>query len=286
MSELNFGDCIGCGLCILGFPAYEETAFRALLFGDEVERLQHFDPLTGELIRDDLEHVAVWPATHYNVKEGTMERAVEDIGRELNHRCAELEAEGKLLESHRLRQRTQYDMEMLKEVGFCSGIENYSRILDGRMPGSRPYCLLDYFPKDFVCFIDESHQTVPQIGGMYEGDRSRKQTLVDFGFRLPSALDNRPLRFDEFLARVPQLVFVSATPGPFELRQSTRIAEQLIRPTYLVDPEVELRPTKNQIDDLLGEIRKREQAGERVLITTLTKKMAEDLTDYLLESGF
>ena len=198
------------------FPAYEETAFRALLFGDEVERLQHFDPLTGELIRDDLEHVAIWPATHYNVKEGTMERAVAEIGHELNERTAQLEAEGKLLEAHRLRQRTQYDMEMLKEVGFCSGIENYSRILDGRMPGSRPYCLIDYFPKDFVCFIDESHQTVPQIGGMYEGDRSRKSTLVDYGFRLPSALDNRPQTFDEFLTITPQLVFVSATPGAYE----------------------------------------------------------------------
>src|SRR6266404_7614575 len=174
------------------FPAYAETAFRAPMFGDEVERLQHFDPLTGELIADDLEHVAIWPATHYNVREGTIDGAVAEIGRELNERCTELEAEGKLLESHRLRQRTQYDMEMLREVGFCSGIENYSRILDGRNPGSRPYCLIDYFPKDFICFIDESHQTVPQIGGMHEGDRSRKQTLVDYGFRLPSALDNRP----------------------------------------------------------------------------------------------
>ena len=173
------------------FPAYAETAYRATLFGDEVERLQHFDPLTGELIEDDLEHVAIWPATHYNVKEGTIERAVEEIGRELNERCAELEAEGKLLESHRLRQRTQYDMEMLREMGFCNGIENYSRILDGRAPGARPYCLIDYFPDDFVCFIDESHQTVPQIGGMYEGDRSRKQTLVDYGFRLPER-DGQP----------------------------------------------------------------------------------------------
>ena len=202
------------------FPAYAETAFRALMFGDEVERLQHFDPLTGELIVDDLEHVAIWPATHYNVKEGTMERAVAEIGRELNARTQELEAEGKLLESHRLRQRTQYDMEMLREVGFCSGIENYSRILDGRPPGARPYCLIDYFPKDFVCFIDESHQTVPQIGGMYEGDRSRKSTLVDFGFRLPSAMDNRPQTFEEFLSITPQLVFVSATPGNYEREHS------------------------------------------------------------------
>src|SRR5277367_4159895 len=220
------------------FPAYAETAFRATMFGDEVERLQHFDPLTGELLADDLEHAAIWPATHYNVKEGTIDDGVAEIGRELNERCELLESEGKQLESHRLRQRTQYDMEMLREVGFCSGIENYSRILDGRPPGSAPFTLLDYFPSDFVVFVDESHQTVPQIGGMYEGDRSRKQTLVDFGFRLPSALDNRPLRFDEFLAKVPQLVMVSATPGNWELRHSTRIAEQLIRPTGIVDPEI------------------------------------------------
>jgi excinuclease ABC subunit B len=190
-----------------------------------------------------------------------------------------------MLEAHRIRQRTEYDMEMMRELGFCNGIENYSRILEGRPPGSHPFTLIDYFPDDFVIFIDESHQTVPQIGGMYEGDRSRKQTLVDYGFRLPSALDNRPLRFDEFLAKVPQMVFVSATPGPFELRHSTLVSEQLIRPTGIVDPEVELRATKNQIDDLLGEIRRREEAGERVLVTTLTKKMSEDLTDYLLESG-
>src|SRR6201994_756020 len=268
------------------FPAYEETAFRALLFGDEVERLQHFDPLTGELIRDDLEHVAIWPATHYNVKEGTMERAVAEIGAELNQRTAELEAEGKLLESHRLRQRTQYDMEMLKEVGFCSGIENYSRILDGRAPNSRPYCLLDYFPKDFVVFIDESHQTVPQIGGMHEGDRSRKSTLVDYGFRLPSALDNRPQTFDEFLSITPQMVFVSATPGAYEREHGARIVEQIVRPTGIVDPEIDVRETKNQIDDLMGEVRTRVDRNERVLVTTLTKKMSEDLTDYLLEMGF
>src|ERR687889_221629 len=268
------------------FPAYAETAFRALLFGDEVERLQHFDPLTGELIVDDLEHVAIWPATHYNVKEGTMERAVEEIGRELNHRCAELEAEGKLLESHRLRQRTQYDMEMLREMGFCNGIENYSRILDGRMPGARPYCLIDYFPEDFICFLDESHQTVPQIGGMYEGDRSRKQTLVDYGFRLPSALDNRPQKFDEFLSITPTLVFVSATPGKYEKANSGRVVEQIVRPTGIVDPAVEVRETRNQIDDLMNEIRVRVDRSERTLVTTLTKKMSEDLTDYLLEMGF
>jgi excinuclease ABC subunit B len=268
------------------FPAYAESAYRATFFGDEVERLQHFDPLTGELIEDDLEHVAIWPASHYNVKEGTIERAVEEIGRELNERCAELEAQGKLLESHRLRQRTQYDMEMLREMGFCNGIENYSRILDGRPPGSRPYCLLDYFPDDFLCFIDESHQTVPQIGGMYEGDRSRKQTLVDYGFRLPSAMDNRPQTFDEWLSITPQVLCVSATPGDFERAHSTRIVEQIVRPTGIVDPAVEVRETRNQIDDLMNEVRKVVERDERVLVTTLTKKMSEDLTDYLLEMGF
>jgi excinuclease ABC subunit B len=268
------------------FPAYAETAFRATMFGDEVERLQHFDPLTGELIVDDLEHVAIWPATHYNVKEGTMERAVAEIGAELNARCGQLESEGKLLESHRLRQRTQYDMEMLREVGFCSGIENYSRILDGRKPGDRPYCLIDYFPDDFLCFIDESHQTVPQIGGMHEGDRSRKQTLVDHGFRLPSAMDNRPQTFDEFMSITPQLCFVSATPGDFERQRSGRIVEQIVRPTGIVDPEIEVRETRNQIDDLMNEVRVRVERDERALVTTLTKKMSEDLTDYLLEAGF
>jgi excinuclease ABC subunit B len=268
------------------FPAYAETAFRATFFGDEVERLVHFDPLTGELIVDDLEHVAVWPATHYNVKEGTMDRAVAEIGRELNEQCTKLESEGKLLESHRLRQRTQYDMEMLREIGFCSGIENYSRILDGRNPGDRPYCLIDYFPEDFVCFLDESHQTVPQIGGMYHGDRSRKQTLVDYGFRLPSALDNRPQTFDEFLDITNQMIFVSATPGEFERGHSKRIVEQIVRPTGIVDPEVDVRQTKNQVDDLMNEIRVRVERNERALVTTLTKKMSEDLTDYLLEMGF
>jgi excinuclease ABC subunit B len=268
------------------FPAYAETAFRVVLFGDEVESMQEFDPLTGEVLNDDLEHVGIWPATHYNVREGMLEDAVAEIGRELNERCAELEAQGKLLESHRLRQRTQYDMEMLRELGFCSGIENYSRILDGRKPGERPYCLLDYFPDDFICFIDESHQTVPQIGGMYEGDQSRKRTLVDYGFRLPSALDNRPQNFQEFLSITPQLVFVSATPGEYERTRSQRIVEQIVRPTGIVDPEVEVRETRNQIDDLMNEIRGRVDRDERTLVTTLTKKMAEDLTDYLLEMGF
>src|ERR1700757_1173822 len=218
------------------WPAYAESAYRIVLFGDEVEHLQHFDPVTGELIEDDMEHVAIWPASHYNVREGMIEDAVAEIGRELNARCAELEQQGKLLESHRLRQRTQYDMEMLRELGFCSGIENYSRILDGRKPGERPYCLLDYFPEDFVCFIDESHQTIPQIGGMYEGDRSRKQTLVDYGFRLPSAIDNRPQTFQEFLSVTPQMVFVSAPPGEDERKTSTRVVEQIVRPTGIVDP--------------------------------------------------
>ncbi len=268
------------------FPAYAETAFRVVLFGDEVEQIQEFDPLTGELLKADLEHVGIWPATHYNVREGMIDDAVAEIGRELNERCTKLESEGKLLESHRLRQRTQYDMEMLRELGFCSGIENYSRILDGRQPGDRPYCLLDYFPEDFVCFIDESHQTVPQLGGMSEGDRSRKQTLVDYGFRLPSALDNRPQTFQEFLSITPQMVFVSATPGEYERTHSKRIVEQIVRPTGIVDPEVEVRETRNQIDDLMNEIRGRSDRDERTLVTTLTKKMAEDLTDYLLEMGF
>jgi excinuclease ABC subunit B len=268
------------------WPAYAETAYRIVLFGDEVEHLQHFDPVTGELIEDDLEHVAIWPASHYNVREGMIDDAVAAIGSELNARCAELEQEGKLLESHRLRQRTQYDMEMLRELGFCSGIENYSRILDGRNPGDRPYCLLDYFPDDFVCFIDESHQTVPQIGGMYQGDRSRKQTLVDYGFRLPSAMDNRPQTFQEFLSITPQMVFVSATPGEYERTHADRIVEQIVRPTGIIDPEVEVRATRNQIDDLMNEIRVRLDRNERTLVTTLTKKMSEDLTDYLLEMGF
>src|SRR5213596_1070252 len=265
-------------------PANQETAYRISFFGDEVEQITHFDPLTGEIFAK-LDNIAIWPATEYVTSRPTIERAVSDIRHELEQRVKELELEGKMLEAHRLRQRTEYDLEMMQELGFCNGIENYSRVLEGRAPGTHPFTLLDYFPQDFVIFVDESHQTVPQIGGMYEGDRSRKQTLVDYGFRLPSALDNRPLRFDEFLGKVPQMVFVSATPGPFELRHSTRIAEQLIRPTGIVDPEVELRATKNQIDDLLNEVRRREEAGERVLVTTLTKKMAEDLTDYLLESG-
>jgi excinuclease ABC subunit B len=267
------------------FPAYAETAYRAVFFGDEIEAVQHFDPLTGEVFAE-LEHAGIWPATHYATDRPTIERAVGEIRDEMEARCAELEQQGKLLESHRLRQRTQFDMEMLRELGFCNGIENYSRILDGRAPGERPFCLLDFFPDDFICFIDESHQTVPQIGGMYEGDRSRKTTLVEYGFRLPSALDNRPQTFEEFLQHTPQIVFVSATPAEFERNHSARIVEQIVRPTGVVDPEVDVRETKNQIDDLMEEIRKRVEVEERTLVTTLTKKMAEDLTDYLLEYGF
>ncbi len=265
-------------------PSYAESAYRIALFGDEIEAVQHFDPLSGEIL-DEIDHVSVWPASHYVTKDETLDRAVEEIRAELNARTAELEAEGKQLEAHRLRQRTSYDLEMLKELGFTSGIENYSRILDGRPPGSPPHTLVDYFPDDFVVFVDESHQTIPQIGGMYEGDRSRKQTLVDYGFRLPSAIDNRPLKFQEFLDRVPQLVMVSATPGPFERTESSRTVEQIVRPTGIVDPEIEVRETRNQIDDLMNEIRARADGGERVLVTTLTKKMAEDLTNYLLEYG-
>ena len=265
-------------------PANQETAYRISFFGDDVEQITHFDPLTGEVYAR-LDNLVIWPATEYVTSKPTIDRAIDDIRAELEQQVAKFESEDRMLEAHRIRQRTEYDMEMLKELGFTSGIENYSRILEGRAPGTHPFTLIDYFPDDFVVFVDESHQTVPQLGGMYEGDRSRKQTLIDYGFRLPSALDNRPLRFDEFLSKVNQLVFVSATPGAFELTRSKVIAEQLIRPTGIVDPEVEIRPTKNQIDDLLNEIRHREQVGERTLITTLTKKMAEDLTDYLLEAG-
>ena len=267
------------------YPAYAESAYRIGLFGDEVEAITHFDPLTGEVL-DEVDHVSVWPATHYVTKEETVERSVEQIRFELEEQVKFFEERGKDLEAHRLRQRTQYDLEMLKELGFCNGIENYSRILDDRPAGSPPHTLIDYFPSDFVVFIDESHQTVPQIGGMYEGDRSRKLTLIDHGFRLPSAIDNRPLKFDEFLKRVGQVVMVSATPGEFERSQASRIVEQIVRPTGIVDPDVEVRETKNQIDDLMNEVRKRVEVKQRVLVTTLTKKMSEDLSEYLLEHGF
>ena len=265
-------------------PAYSETAYRVSLFGDEIEAITHFDPLTGEVLaREDV--ITIYPATHYVTTPPTIERAVEEMKVELEGVVGRFESDGKLLEAHRIRQRTEYDMEMMRELGFCNGIENYSRIMDGRDPGTAPFTLLDYFPGDFMVMIDESHQTVPQIGGMYEGDQSRKRSLVDYGFRLPSALDNRPLTFAEFSERVPQAIFVSATPGQYEARVSGRTSEQIIRPTGLVDPEVEVRPTRHQIDDLLSEIRKREEVGERVLVTTLTKRMSEDLTDYLLEAG-
>src|SRR5918992_160502 len=266
------------------FPAYEEQALRIELFGDEVDRIITLDTLTGE-ITGELDHVTVYPASHYVASRERMQRAITQIENELADNLQLLEKQNKLLEAQRLRMRTEYDLEMLREVGFCSGIENYSRHIDGREPGERPNTLIDYFPDDFLIVLDESHVTVPQLNGMYEGDVSRKRTLVEHGFRLPSALDNRPLRFDEFLEVTEQIVFMSATPGPFELRTGGAPVEQLVRPTGLVDPEVIVRPTKGQIDDLMEEMRRRTEAGERVLVTTLTKKMAEDLTDYLLESG-
>jgi excinuclease ABC subunit B len=267
------------------YPAYAESAYRINLFGDEIESIHHFDPLTGEIL-DDIDHVAVWPASHYVTEDEALERGVIEIKRELQERVAWFEERGKLLEAHRLQQRTEYDIEMLKELGFTSGIENYSRIFDDREPGSPPHTLIDYFPDDFVCFVDESHQTIPQISGMSEGDASRKRTLIEHGFRLPSAIDNRPLKFMEYMKRVNQLVMVSATPGQFEQSESSRIAEQIVRPTGIVDPDVDVRETKNQIDDLMNEVRVTVERGERALVTTLTKKMAEDLTGYLVEHGF
>ncbi len=266
------------------FPAYEEKAVRIELFGDEVDRIIELDTLTGEIIRD-LDHVTIYPASHYVVSKERLEHAVNGIESELAARLEELERSNKLLEAQRLRMRTQYDLEMMREIGFCSGIENYSRHLEGRAAGSRPNTLLDYFPDDYLVVVDESHVGIPQLNGMYEGDMSRKRTLVEHGFRLPSALDNRPLRFDEFMDKVNQLVMMSATPGPFELRMSGPPVEQLVRPTGLIDPKVEIRPTRGQIDHLMEEIKERTDAGGRVLVTTLTKKMSEDLTDYLLETG-
>ncbi len=267
------------------FPVYEEHAVRIEMFGDEIERLMTLHPLTGEVVTEDKE-LYVFPATHYVAGPERMEKAITGIELELADRLAELDRQGKLLESQRLRMRTTYDIEMMRQVGFCSGIENYSRHIDGRAPGSAPHCLIDYFPEDFLLVIDESHVTVPQIGGMYEGDMSRKRTLVDHGFRLPSAVDNRPLKWEEFLDRIGQAVFLSATPGPYEMgRAKGDVVEQVIRPTGLVDPEVVVKPTKGQIDDLVHEIRLRTEKNERVLVTTLTKKMSEDLTDYLLELG-
>ncbi|WP_439029046.1 excinuclease ABC subunit UvrB [Gordonia terrae] len=266
-------------------PSYEELAVRIEFFGDEVEALYYLHPLTGDVVRQ-VDSLRIFPATHYVAGPERMERAMASIERELEDRLAELEGKGKLLEAQRLRMRTTYDLEMMRQVGFCSGIENYSRHIDGRAAGSAPATLIDYFPDDFLLVIDESHVTVPQIGGMYEGDMSRKRNLVEYGFRLPSAVDNRPLTWDEFVDRIGQTVYLSATPGPYELGQSNgEFVEQVIRPTGLVDPQVVVKPTKGQIDDLVHEIRVRTDRDERVLVTTLTKKMSEDLTDYLLELG-
>lgn len=266
------------------FPAYDEVAIRVEFFGDTVERIITIDPLTGEMMKAH-DHIAIYPATHFVTIEEKIERALLSIENELDERLFELKDQGKLLEAQRLEQRTKYDLEMIREVGYCNGIENYSRHFSGKAPGEAPDTLLDYFPDDLLVLIDESHITISQLNGMYKGDRARKQTLVDHGFRLPSAVDNRPLKFQEFIAKVPQIVFVSATPGPFEGQVSKQTAEQIIRPTGLVDPEVIVMPTKGQIDDLLDKIRGRTQKTERVLVTTLTKKMAEDLTDYLMEAG-
>jgi excinuclease ABC subunit B len=267
------------------FPVYEEHPVRIEMFGDEIERLMTLHPITGEIITDDPE-LYVFPATHYVAGPERMERAIKDIRIELEQRLAELEGQGKLLEAQRLRMRTTYDLEMMQQLGFCSGIENYSRHIDNREPGTAPNCLLDYFPDDFLLVIDESHVTVSQTGAMYEGDRSRKHTLVEHGFRLPSALDNRPLTFTEFTERIGQTVYLSATPGPYELGLvGGDVVEQVIRPTGLIDPEVIVKPTEGQIDDLIHEIRLRTEKDERILVTTLTKKMSEDLTDYLLEQG-
>jgi excinuclease ABC subunit B len=265
-------------------PAYEETAVRIELFGDEIEQISVVDPLTGEHL-DKPDQLVIFPATHYVASDERLRAAIERIEAELQVRLAQFEAENKLLEAQRLRMRTQYDLEMLAEVGFCNGIENYSAPMDGRSPGEPPHTLLDFFPDDYLLVVDESHVAVPQLHGQYEGDRSRKLTLIEHGFRLPSAADNRPLRFEEFMERVNQCVFLSATPGAFELDHSSQVVEQIVRPTGLVDPEVVVKPTKGQIDDLLVQIEQRVTAAERVLVTTLTKKMAEDLTDYLLELG-
>ena len=285
-NELNFirGKFRVRGDTIDIYPAYEQTAVRVELFGDTIERIVRMDTVTGELL-GGVDSLTIFPASHYVASRTRMQRAIQSIELELKDRLAELEKGAKLLEAQRLRMRTEYDLEMLEQIGFCNGIENYSRHIDGRAPGTPPFTLLDYFPKDFLTVIDESHVTVPQLHGMYEGDRSRKEVLVEHGFRLPSAMDNRPLRFDEFIDRVGDVIFMSATPGPYELKVSGQIVEQIVRPTGLADPEVMVRPTKGQIDDLMSEIHARVAKEQRVLVTTLTKRMAEDLTDYLLESG-
>jgi excinuclease ABC subunit B len=265
-------------------PAYRDFAYRIAFWGDEIERIVEIDPLTGEVLAEH-DEVEIFPAKHFITPEEKLTQALKDIEAELAARVAKLKAEDKLLEAQRLEQRTKYDLEMLSEVGYVSGIENYSRHLDQRPSGTPPWVLVDYFPDDFLLIVDESHMTVPQVRGMYHGDRSRKQVLIDYGFRLPSALDNRPLSFEEFEARLNQVIYASATPGPYELEKSTQVVEQLIRPTGLVDPEIVVRPTEGQIDDLIGRINERVNRGERVLVTTLTKRMAEDLADYLLEMG-
>ncbi|MGD2253499.1 MAG: excinuclease ABC subunit UvrB, partial [Anaerolineales bacterium] len=265
-------------------PAYDEHGLRIEFFGDEIERITSFEPLTGELLAER-QTVEIYPAKHFITEEEKLQAALADIQAELEERLAYLRANDRVLEAQRLEQRTHYDLEMLREVGYCAGIENYSRHLDQRPSGSPPWTMTDYFPPDFLLVIDESHMTIPQIGGMYAGDRSRKETLVEYGFRLPSALDNRPLSFEEFNARIGQVIYTSATPGPYELELVSDVVEQIIRPTGLVDPSVEVRNIEGQIDDLLGEIRGRVEVGERVLVTTLTKRMAEDLSDYLVELG-
>ena len=266
------------------FPIDEEVVYRIEFFGDEVERILEIDPITGEL-RNDLDYLYLFPATHYVAPWDKIERAIASIEEELKERLAYFEKQGKFLEAQRLKARTLHDLELIREIGYCPGIENYSRHFDGRLPGQPPYTLIDYFPEDFLLFIDESHQTIPQLRSMYEGDKSRKDALVEYGWRLPSAYDNRPLKFEEFEKKINQVIFVSATPGPYELAHSQKVVEQIIRPTGLVDPEVEVRPTKGQIDDLIGEIKKRVERGERALVTTLTIKMAEDLSEYLSELG-
>ncbi|MDN6499925.1 MAG: excinuclease ABC subunit B, partial [Yaniella sp.] len=265
-------------------PMYEELAVRIEFFGDEIDSIQTLHPLTGHIVREE-EEMYIFPASHYVAGDERMTRAIKDIEDELRVRLAELESQDKLLEAQRLRMRTTYDLEMMQQMGYCNGIENYSRHIDGRSQGSAPHTLIDYFPDDFLLVIDESHVTVPQIGGMYEGDASRKRTLVDHGFRLPSALDNRPLKWDEFLERIGQTVYMSATPGPYELSQADGVVEQIIRPTGLLDPQIVVKETKGQIDDLMDEINLRVERNERVLVTTLTKRMAEDLTEYLVEHG-
>ncbi|WP_078809302.1 excinuclease ABC subunit UvrB [Selenihalanaerobacter shriftii] len=282
--DLNRGSFRVRGDVIEIHPAYEEKVYRVELFGDEIDRLREVNPLTGE-IKEELKELTIYPASHFVTKEEKLQRAIKSIRAELGEQLEKLRSQDKLLEAQRVEQRTKYDLEMLEEVGFCQGIENYSRHLANRSPGSRPQTLIDYFPDDFLLLIDESHKTIPQIGGMYAGDRARKQKLVEHGFRLPSALDNRPLNFSEFEKTIDQAAYISATPGPYEHENSKQIVEQIIRPTGLIDPQIEVRPIKGQIDDLLGEIQKVVEDDERVLITTLTKRMSEDLTEYLAEAG-